>query len=574
MATQEAPFFSASELAQQCSQALLHSIQSDPAQLAALAQAFGCSPQQVPNHPRLHGFLANNGSFFESLALGTADPEGMAARISAAHDDNGIIIPWMTRAAFAVQAKARALGAPECFLDGFGRFLQAVIEAQQQTLQRKDRALADQERFWRQLFELSPAGIAIFDDEGRYYDANPALCRMSGASRETLIAPSFNWRELLRESLAITQEADAAKHRTRQPQSCEVILTPGDGRRLEILATVMLLDWQPYNPDKALSVVFFQDVTALKAITRQVAALGALAQDLLEQVARGELLPRAAHQQDDAATAELVAAYNQAVSQLATLLANARQHATTTRHNAQELTDAQEQLAERTQEASAQVQELTTSTEEITASVASTTAHTAELKAFAAAVEEQAQQARLAMEQVLELATAAIEQSGKTQEITATIQEVAFTTKLLSLNAAIEAARAGEHGRGFAVVAQEIRGLAERTATASSAAGNILKALASGAQQTDAAATSSSALVRAVAEGATLSAQRIAQMATALHQQNAGLHQAALALTSLGQHTEGNASLAGKLAHAAQSLQQQAMDLLQQLGHFQLQDSP
>ena len=58
------PFFSPGELARQFSQALLHSIQSDPAQLAALAQAFGCTLQQVASHPRLRGFLANNGAFF------------------------------------------------------------------------------------------------------------------------------------------------------------------------------------------------------------------------------------------------------------------------------------------------------------------------------------------------------------------------------------------------------------------------------------------------------------------------------------------------------------------------------
>ena len=99
----------AEDLARQCSKELLRSIQDDPDQLAALARAFDCTPQHVANHPRLHDFLANNGSFFESLALGTADPERMATRISAVHDHHGITIPWMTRAAFAVQAKARAL---------------------------------------------------------------------------------------------------------------------------------------------------------------------------------------------------------------------------------------------------------------------------------------------------------------------------------------------------------------------------------------------------------------------------------------------------------------------------------
>ena len=108
--------------------------------------------------------------------------------------------------------------------------------------------------------------------------------------------------------------------------------------------------------------------------------------------------------------------------------------------------------------------------EQASASVAVSDEGTEAIAAIAAAMEEIRARVDGIAREILTLS----ERTQQIGAITATVNELADRSNLLSLNASIEAARAGEHGRGFAVVAEHVRGLAEQSKAATAQVETIL----------------------------------------------------------------------------------------------------
>ena len=168
-------------------------------------------------------------------------------------------------------------------------------------------------------------------------------------------------------------------------------------------------------------------------------------------------------------------------------------------------------------------------------------------------------------------AMAAIQESSQAvTRVVGVIQDVSFQTNLLALNAAVEAARAGDAGRGFAVVAEEVRNLAQRSATAATETSQLIEQARERAEHGVKIASEFAQVLGSIDGETTRVGDLLHEAADSAKSQRQNVSQVATGVTELSQTTQDNAASAEELAVTSVQSTERMSQLLKLVESFKV----
>ncbi len=202
-------------------------------------------------------------------------------------------------------------------------------------------------------------------------------------------------------------------------------------------------------------------------------------------------------------------------------------------------------------QAAASLEETAAALEEITSTVVSNATNVAQMAKYSEQVSFSAKKGQELARSTTSAMDDITNQVNAINEAISVIDQIAFQTNILSLNAAVEAATAGEAGRGFAVVAAEVRNLASRSAEAAREIKTIVGNATLKANQGKSISYEMIQGYEELLENITKTTQTIEEIARASKEQEAGITQINDAVTGLDRQTQQNATIAGQTREIA-----------------------
>lgn len=310
-------------------------------------------------------------------------------------------------------------------------------------------------------------------------------------------------------------------------------------------------------------IVIIMAIYVSHSITGPVSEAAKVASEVASGDLTSDLVPTGTNEM-----ADLIHSLMKMRQRLSSMVADIKYNAATIATSSEQIAKGNNDLSSRTEEQAASVAETVASMKQLSSSILQNAENTRHAAVMASSATESALMGGEAMESVLNLMQRISTSAGQIEEITSVIDNIAYQTNILALNASVEAARAGEHGRGFAVVAEEVRALAQRSAKAAKdiklLTGHSVEIARQGILQAHDSGDKVKQSVEAIAQTARL----VNEISASSKQQTSGVTQVNISVSQMDRSIQQNAVMVEKSASSADDLAARAIQLRDMVAVF------
>jgi hypothetical protein len=243
------------------------------------------------------------------------------------------------------------------------------------------------------------------------------------------------------------------------------------------------------------------------------------------------------------------------------IISELRAGSTELRSAAGQVAASSQSLAQGATEQAASLQESASSLEEISSVSKHNTENSNEAYNLSEKVRSFSESGVQSMGQMTQAINAIKAASDETAQIIKIIDDIAFQTNLLALNAAVEAARAGDAGKGFAVVAEEVRNLAQRSATAAKETADKIRHSSQLADNGVQVTNQVAGTLSDIRHTSVTTADLMKEISSSSREQANGISHINQAVTELDKVTQQNSAAAEESSAAAEELTAQSASL-------------